>query len=118
MTTFFAKIETESQNSIFRTVNSVRTYGQNQQDAEKNVERLILYWNDVKKYRILKISNFPITINKYIFVSILKFNSGSTKKKKVTIHEETEEEAFKRFHETINRWKIVVSVEVKEVIHA
>ena len=117
MNTYYAKIETESQNPIFRAINSVKTYGENKQDAEKNVKRLILSWKDVIEYRILKISNYPIDIHKFIMVTVLKFDTGSTKKKKIIVYEENEEEALERFHETISRWRIVVSVEIKEIIH-
>ncbi|GEM_PF-4365509 len=118
MTIFYAKIETKSKGSKFRAVNSVRTFGESMEDARTNVERLIANWENVSSFRILKISNFPFIIKKFIVVAVLKFVKGSVKTIKVTVREENEEEALKRFRDIINGWNNIASVEIKEIIHA
>jgi len=118
MKTFYAKIETKSRDSKFRAVNAIKTFGESVQDAEQNVERLIANWENIKTFRILRISDFPINISKYIVVAVLKFRMGSAKTMKLTVREENEAEARKIFHDIINDWGNVVASEIKEIIHA
>lgn len=117
MKTYYAKLKIDHVKKNCRNVIiSVKTFGDDSDAARLNIEMLVQNWNDIKSFEILKISNYPINVEKYIVKAGIKLNNGKAKDVKLNIRAENKAEVKTVFQEIINTWHGVVSSEIKEII--
>ena len=80
MKTYYAKLKIDHVKKNCRNVIiSVKTFGDDSDAARLNIEMLVQNWNDIKSFEILKISNYPINVEKYIVKAGIKLNNGKAK---------------------------------------
>ena len=72
-------------------------------------------WDGIKSFEVLKISNYPINIEKYIVKAVIKLENCKAKDIKLTVRAESKADCQTVFQETINTWYGVISCEIKEI---
>ena len=120
MTTYFAKVKIDHTPKHCRNVvMCIKTFGNGAEEAKQNVTNMILHnWTDILSVEVLKISNSPILIEKFIVCGVLKLNSGKTKEVKISVRAEDETEAESIFKQIIGNWRGLVSSQITEIILA
>lgn len=94
---------------------SVQTFGNDETDAEKNIIRMVGNWDGVKNYKVAKISNWPIPMQKYVIFCTLKYYNGKTREIKFNCKAESPKDAESFFREVLNTWKNIISIEINGI---
>jgi hypothetical protein len=116
MKTFYAKLSIDYRKKSCRNVIvSVPTFGENEEKARDNVERMIGNWQDVVNFTILKISTTPIFLTEYDIRGTVKFKNSPNKDLFFRVKAESRNEAEKIFSLKTGRWKGVVSRVIKSI---
>ena len=113
---FYAKVKLyNSDKNIGDTQIVLKTFGIDEADAEENVSRLVEIWENVEEFKIEKISNWPISIEKFVVISTLKYRNGKSKTIKYNTRAENKEDAERFFREAVNSWNHVIGIQINAI---
>ncbi|MBW6536609.1 MAG: hypothetical protein K0B11_16485 [Mariniphaga sp.] len=110
---FFAKIRIYNYDySAGASQLSVQTFGNDENDARENVNRMVGNWDGVLHYDVAKISNKAIPLQKYVVFCTLKYYNRKTREIKFNCKAESPKDAESFFREVISSWRDIVSIEI------
>lgn len=116
MNIYYAKIRIDYVNKTGeKIIVSLKTFGQDEDNASKNVEMMVKKWPNIKNFTILKISSLPIYLTEYVVRGIVKFKRYPNKDLYFRLKAENKNEAKELFNLKTADWKEVVSREIIEV---
>lgn len=116
MKQFFAKIYVQSAMHQEGRQVVLKTFAENSETAESNIDRIIDKWDNVNFYEIQKITTKPIQLERYLIFSELKYSTGKTKNLKFHVKGEDKKDSEIFFRKLIGEWKQVVSVQINEIV--
>jgi hypothetical protein len=115
MKEYFAKILVQNLQPKKTDQVVLSSFAEDEETAEMKIDNIIEKWENVDFYEILKISNKPIQLRKYLIFADLKYSNGNLRTLTIPVRAENESDADVFFHKLIKEWNHVVSVQLKNI---
>jgi hypothetical protein len=115
MKEFFAKIVVLSSTPKRKTQTVLKIFADNEEAAKKNLDRIIQRWENVTSYTLLKIGLNPISLEKYLVETEIKYRYGTSRTLNIVAMAENELDAFDFCQNMIKEWDQILSFEIKNI---